>query len=336
MYLTAYKRLKKTFYSVEKFKADKVTMCIESEDYNPSDNIKQAISDFEEDVLGLPEKFQYILDNKSKHYHTFQIPKRSGGMRDIKEPVGDLKEIQRRICYTMKSQLKVLPHNCCHGFVKYRRCLSAMQVHQANESMWFLKVDLKNFFPSISSGLIYEMFKKIPQTAQLSVEARRILVDFLTDETGHLTQGCISSPYIANLVLIEFDYLFSQYCRENNLIYTRYADDMCISSRVKFNVGPVVNEIKSLLPAGIKLNPEKTKMTSFNQQNVFLGIHYNQNKDLTVGRGTKHLMKVIAHKMELGQIPAEETQTWKGRLSYYSSIEPEYFSNPKFDVIRRA
>ena len=337
MYLTIYKPVKRDFFTHEEWQSRKYTKVIPTlDDYNPNEEIATAIANANNNpdvywALGLD--YLSILKNKAAHYRSFQIPKRDGSMRDIKTPTGNLKVIQKNICYLMKSELKILPHDCCHGFVKHRKCLSAMQRHQENGSMWFLKLDIKNFFPSISSGLIYETFKTLPQTASLTPNVRRLLVDLLTDETGHLTQGCISSPYIANLVLMEFDYKFSTWCAENNLTYTRYADDMCISSRVKFKVGPVVNEVKSLLPPGLHINKEKTKLTSFNQENVFLGLHYNQNKDITVGYKTKHLMKVIDHKASLGQIPFEERSLWKGRLAYYSSIEPDYFVG-RFDNIR--
>lgn len=332
LYLTVYKHLHNTFFGREEFKGDKVTLQLESLDsYKPSREVFDNLI-----VANQPEFWNQgkaIHSDMKRNYHEFTIPKRDGGERTIKEPVGNLKNIQRNICYKMKSELKILPHNCCHGFVKHRRCLSAMQKHQDNGSMWFLKLDIHNFFPSVSSGLIYDTFKMIPQMATLSVGIRRMIVSYLVDETGHLTQGCVSSPYIANLVLLDFDYKFSEYCRNNNLIYTRYADDMCISSRVQLDVKDIVKTVKSLLPPGIKLNNEKTKYTSINKQNVFLGIHYNQDRQLTVGKDTKHLMKVIAHKASLGQIPDDEHSLWKGRLIYYRSIEPDYFSNPRFDSI---
>lgn len=332
-YLTVYKHLHNTFFGREEFKGDKVTLVLNTLfEYHPSEAIEKAITDGY--GLNYWHQDRAIDADMKKNYRQWTIAKRDGGERLIKEPVGNLKLIQRNICYKMKAELKILPHDCCHGFVKHRRCLSAMQKHQDNQSMWFLKLDIHNFFPSISADLIHHTFMMIPQTALLPYYVRRTIVSYLVDETGHLTQGCVSSPYIANLVLLDFDYKFSEYCRNNNLTYTRYADDMCISSRVQIDVKDVVDTVKSLLPSGIHLNYEKTKYTNINKENVFLGIHYNQDKQLTVGRETKHLMKVIAHKAQLGQLPVTEHSLWKGRLIYYSSIEPEYFKNERFDSIR--
>ena len=333
MYLTVYKKLKGTGFYKEQFKGDKVTLKLNPVDYKPTPEVKGAM--LMARVITWWSNGMDMPEDKASRYHAFQIPKRNGKMRDIKEPIGSTKAIQRNICYKMKTELQILPHDCCHGFVKYRRCLTAMQKHQDNQSNWFLKLDISNFFPSISKELILNTFKLIPQFMYVDTDVREWLADALTDETGHLTQGCISSPYIANLVLLEFDYKFSNWCRKNNLVYTRYADDMCISSRVKFDKSAVVSKVKGLLPEGINLNDEKTKMTSIAGENVFLGIHYNQNKDLTVGYKTKHLMKVMAHKADLGQIPDEERSLWKGRLIYYTSIEPLYFNNSRFDSLRR-
>lgn len=334
MYLTYYKPVKRGWLQKEaKYVGEKVTIEVDSLDldklkakipFSPADLTMTSISH----ATCLPE-------NKADRYRTFSIPKKSGGMREIKEPVGDTKTAQACAVFLLQSCLKAHPHDCCHGFVKGRRCLSAMQRHQKNGSMWFLKLDIKNFFPSISKQMLIDMFNMVAQTNALSNEMKEQLADLFTDETDHLTQGCKSSPYLANMVLIDFDYKFNKWCLANNLTYTRYADDMCISSRVKFEPVEVVSKVRELLPDGIDLNLQKNKFTSFAQENIFLGLHYNRDKNITVGHDTKHLMKVIAHKAELGQIPEEEKLTWKGRLVYYTSIEPEYFKDSRFDAIRK-
>jgi len=276
---------------------------------------------------------QLDLNNKAQYYHEFDIPKRNGGVRHIKEPLGDMKKAQRDICNKLKYQLQVLPHDCAHGFVKKRSCKTAMLRHKEAQSRWFVKFDLHNFFPSCSKEMVVEAFKNIAQLrGVLTEDMMKTLADVLTDETGHLTQGCISSPYIANLILLDFDFKLDDYCKHNHLIYTRYADDLCISGQYNFNWKAVSRKIQELLPEGIHMNFEKTKYTSYNQENIFLGIHYNQQMNLTVGYKTKRLMKVIAHKARLGLIPAEELATWKGRLNYYKAIEPDYFSSEVFNM----
>lgn len=279
--------------------------------------------------------FPYELDlsNKAQYYHEFDIPKRNGKMRHIKEPLGNMKRAQRHICNAMKYKLHILPSDAAHGFDKGRCCKTAMQVHKEAQSTWFVKFDLHNFFPSCTKDMVMEALHRVAQLGTTMTDSQiAMLADVLTDETGHLTQGCVSSPYIANLILLEFDKMLLCYCKHNHLTYTRYADDLCISGQYKFDWKAISKYIQEWLPEGIYMNFEKTKFTNYKQENIFLGIHYNQDKNLTVGYKTKRLAKVLAHKAKNGELSDDEYKTFKGRLSYYKSIEPEYFSQERFKV----
>lgn len=266
-----------------------------------------------------------IPQNVPKEYREFDIPKRDGSLRHIKEPMPQLKVAQAQLVRYMQMNLKVLPHNAAHGFVKGRGCYSAMKVHQDAGSRWFLKVDIHNFFPSISNTMLLDAFCKIANMHYISVRTMLQMIDIFVDETNHLTQGCKSSPYLANLVMLEFDYKFSEYCAKHGFTYTRYADDMCISAPNKFDKKLTVQTIKRLLPEGLTLSEHKTKLSSINGRNIFLGIHYNQDMDLTVGYKTKKLFKTIMYKAGRGELSREDARLWTGRLYYYQSIEPAYF-----------
>lgn len=303
------------------------TLKVDEVDYSklPSACSSELASDYLAGVTA--DTIEALLSSKASYYHEFDIPKKNGKMRHIKEPIGKMKQVQKTVIFKMKSELGIMPHDAAHGFVKYRNCLSAMKRHQVAGSIWFAKFDLSDFFPSISKEIIINELGKIANLQRQNLE---FIADILTDETGHLTQGCVSSPYIANLVLTEFDYKLTEWCVKQGLTYTRYADDLCISADHWFPILTVQKEILELLPNGIKLNKSKTKLSNIYKENIFLGIHYNMDKDLTVGYKTKKLMKTIAHKAKYCQLPPDEFPTWKGRLSYYKSIEPEYFKQVKF------
>lgn len=44
-----------------------------------------------------------------------------------------------------------------------------------------------------------------------------------------MPQGALTSSYISNLVMKEFDEEIGNYCKENGISYTRYSDDMTFS-----------------------------------------------------------------------------------------------------------
>ena len=304
----------------------------EIDNYNPPAYVQRIGDKTYQDITG----FTYTeLHEAGKHYQEFDIPKRNGKLRHIKAPTGKLKAAQAYVMNFMRYSLMIQPHNCCHGFEKGRSCKTAMQVHQANNARWFLKVDFSNFFPSIGTELLSQMFNSIANFDSYEPLDIEELIWILTDETGHLTQGCKSSPYISNLCLMDFDYKLTNFCAQHCLTYTRYADDMLISSPYKWDWKGTMRFIRTILPVGLSINDEKTQYRSMNWHNYSLGICYNKDQQLTVGHAKKNELKVICHKLELGQTEGIDKLLWKGRLNYYTSIEPDYFSQTRFDILRR-
>ena len=283
------------------------------------------------------DTLEYIMakaETVDRTYREFDIPKRNGKVRHIKTPVGDLKPLQAWVKNYFQKDLAIMPHNCCHGFEKGRNCHTALKVHQANSSEWFMKLDIADFFPSITTSILYNSLRNIANCSKLDNTELDVIVSLLVDETGHMTQGCISSPYFSNLVLLEFDNKFTMWCNKRGLVYTRYADDMIVSSADSFAYRTVEHKVVELLPAGLRLNRDKTQYRNYKWHNFNLGLCYSQDKKITCGKDMKNLFKVIAHKLQLGD-ETIDTVLWKGRFNYYASIEPEYFSQPRFDIFRR-
>ena len=263
----------------------------------------------------------------SDRYETFRIPKASGGMREITAPLPELREIQRTILKLMTKQCKFLPHNAAHGFTKNRNPKTALQVHQANKSKWFLKIDIKDFFPSCTEDAVKEALAHTYPFCLIESNLRRMLTQVATKD-GVLPQGSPLSPLLANMVMIPFDIALTEYCKENKLIYTRYADDIMISSREHFNPGRVLIDVQVLLEdAGFTPNYDKVRYGSSAGRNWNLGLMYNEAGNITVGHKKKKLVKTMVHNFTTK--PEEQTQENKykliGIVGYCAYIEPDYF-----------
>lgn len=274
-----------------------------------------------------------ILDETalSLAYRTFKIPKHSGGMRTIEAPTDDLKCVQYDIACMLTDVLHVLPHNAAHGFTKNRNCKTAIQVHQRNESVWFLKLDIKNFFPSISRRMIKEALKNNAVTAAYLTTDTIVRLSKICTKDGVLVQGSPTSPILSNMVLVEFDETLTRYCNNKKLIYTRYADDILISSKNKFNPTALEIEVSSMLEDitdnRLLINKEKTRFGNCNGRNWNLGLMYNKDKEITLGAKKKHALKCELHRFkthpELQTL--ENFQKLQGKIGYGVYIEPNYF-----------
>ncbi|EGO9008664.1 RNA-directed DNA polymerase [Enterococcus faecalis] len=173
-------------------------------------------------LLGLEKTdFYNILFKLEYQYHEVEIPKKKQGeLRTLFLPSIKLKYMQRwildNILYSQECNNEVT------GFVPSKSIIDNAKPHIGQK--YILKLDIQDFFPSISKIRVFLMFKHFGYTNDLSNTLSNICI-----YKNELPQGAPSSPYIANLVCKKMDSRFLGLCKKNNLKYTRYADDITIS-----------------------------------------------------------------------------------------------------------
>lgn len=164
------------------------------------------------------------------------------------------------------------------AYTKRKSYLDMFEPHR--NSYRFLRLDIKSFFHSISRDLLKDtlsshvsedLFFSSNYAKQTLIDA---LLNILTINLGDtykdkdltnrdiLLIGFPSSPVVSNIVFRKFDFLIQKLCSENNIIYTRYADDMLFSSTAdsKFiHSEHFIREVSYILSlGGFKLNGDKT------------------------------------------------------------------------------
>lgn len=293
------------------------TVKIKRKDFVMSDNFREFLSEL--------FKLEVVATTKEIKYTVFRLKKKSGGYREIEAPNEEIKEIGRVFLKIMK-KYKMLCHNSVHGFVPHRNTKTALKVHQDNRSKWFLKLDIEKFFDSFSEPFLDNQLRKYLYTGTTIQESACY--------KGRLTQGNPMSPMLANLAFVEYDYYIDKFCKENGLVYTRYADDMLISSRVGFDFKAVEKEIEQILcmhkENPFKLKKRKTRYGSIAGKNWNLGLMLNKDNEITVGSKNKKVLKAMMHNANTKGCTDEEKYKINGLLGYYKYIEPEYFKDKDF------
>ncbi len=105
------------------------------------------------------EMLNLVTKENSLPYTTFQIPKHTGGMRIIQAPDTYLKKAHQDVLDALYKE-HILVHEAAQAFVPEHGTLTALQKHQANKSRWFLKLDIRNFFPSLNYRFVLTQLKK--------------------------------------------------------------------------------------------------------------------------------------------------------------------------------
>lgn len=280
----------------------------------------------------------FINDGLEKHYTSFKIPKRNGKLRQIDAPDEDLKQILRQLKDQLQNRFKCLPHNAAFAYVKNRAPLDALKKHQRNESKWFLKLDLKNFFPSCNESFIHAQLSQIHPFSQCYTDKESQKAIFTVIQgamlRGGLPQGTPLSPFLTNIIMIPIDYAIHNLCKQFNkqhLVYTRYADDILISSKYNFDFKEVEKQIDAILKrtSPLQINREKTRYGSAAGSNWNLGLMLNKDNNITLGYKAKRELKkdLLSICTTIDAWAAEDLKALHGTISYFLQIEPEYITH---------
>lgn len=277
--------------------------------------------------------------DRASLYKTFYIPKSSGhGFRRIDAPNEALMSALRILKSIFDDDFRALYHTSSFAYVKNRSTIKAMQRHQANESKWFGKFDLSNFFGNTTMEFVMNQFSmifpfseviKVPRGKQELEKALELA--FLN---GGLPQGTPVSPTITNIMMIPMDFVLANGFRNfggKAFVYTRYADDFLVSCKFHFNCGEVqqfiVDTLKSFA-APFTLNREKTRYGSSSGSNYNLGVVLNKDNVISVGYKKKRQFQAMLSSYVLDRQNGNpwslvDIQVLDGYRNYYKMVEGE-------------
>jgi RNA-directed DNA polymerase len=221
------------------------------------------------------------------HYRRFTIPKRSGGERTISAPMVRLKAVQHWILEHVLEPIALAEP--AHGFVPGRSMVSNAVVHVGAAVV--INVDLKDFFPTVTYRRVKGLFAKLGYSEQVATVLGLVcsepdIVESTLDGITYyvargprrLPQGAPTSPAITNVLCRRLDNRIAGYARARGLTYTRYADDLTLSSKdPAIDVGAVLGFIRKVVAAeGFAVHPDKVRVVRRGRRQEVTGIVVNE------------------------------------------------------------
>lgn len=241
-----------------------------------------------------------------------------------------------------ESDFGALYHTSAFAYIKKRSTIDAVKRHQQNESKWFGKYDLSNFFGSTTMEFVMKQLALIyPFSEVVKIPQGREELETALDLAflnGGLPQGTPISPLITNIIMIPIDHRLYNALRKfeteggsQKFIYTRYADDFIISSRYDFSFRQIEQFLVDTLAefgAPFSLNQKKTRYGSSAGSNWNLGVMLNGSNEITIGHARKRRFECALDsysKCRNSGLPweKEDVQVLAGQLSYYRMVEQE-------------
>lgn len=151
------------------------------------------------------------------------VKPKPGSKRQTFDALGALKTIHRRIQIVIFNQV-IFPEYL-HGSLKGCDYVTNASLH-INKQLLICE-DVKQFFPSVSAANVHDVWCAF---FGFSSDVATLLTQ-LTTKDGALPQGSITSSYLANLVLWRDEPLLHAKLAARNITYSRYVDDMAMSSQ---------------------------------------------------------------------------------------------------------
>lgn len=273
------------------------------------------------------------------HYVRFQIPKKSGGTRELAAPHRDMAQCQEWIRINILDRVAL--HDAAHGFVHGRNTVSNAQPHVQQAAV--VNADLKDFFPSITFPRVKGVFQQLGYSpaaatvlALLCTECPRRQVTFdgrmLYVATGPraLPQGACTSPALSNLVARGLDGRLAGLARKLGWNYTRYADDLTFSAsgEATAKTGWMLARLRHIVgEENFAVNEKKTRVQRPNTQQTVTGIVVNQRPN--VSRETVRRLRAILHRAKSEGLAAQNREqhphfeSWLvGMIAYVQMVNP--------------
>ncbi len=255
------------------------------------------------------------LNKFEPKYRKIQIPKRTGGVRELIVPDSDTKRMQRVLSRRVFSRYRT--HEKCFGFSRGGSTVRNATFHIGKETL--INLDIADFFPSTNAYRIFDMLRNRGWTNA----AAKAIVQLVCVDNG-LPQGAPSSPILSNVVNWSLDMRLDRLATKMGMEYSRYADDLTFSysnycrgknHRLLSAVGQILKDHH------YRFNKKKKRILRAHQRQAVTGLVVNEKVNLP--RETRLWLRAVYHRMQT--CPAQCTltvQEYKGWLAYLKMANP--------------
>lgn len=258
-------------------------------------------------------------------YDRWPSRKKHGGLREIFEPLTPFDAITKNLHRSFTGLLPYEAPDHVHGFVHGRSTVSNASQHLGKKCV--LRVDLEDFFPSITTA----MTKASLWENGYEEKASELAVSIVTI-AGKLPIGLSTSPFLSNMVFLSTDRSLAEYAQSEGLSFTRYADDLTFSGEVTNRHRDDIYRI--LDDTGWSVNTRKTVFMRRGGPQYVTGLYVGEPDRPRIPPKIKRRMRWVLHMISkfgydiyMEEFRGERDEMHRRRLlgwaCYIAAVEPD-------------
>lgn len=294
----------------------------------------QLIENISKELNVPPEMLTKALKQSRTLVKHIIMKKRNGSDRTVYQPSKKLKIIQYWLINNIFVNLKV--HYVATAFLKNTSIKNNVLRH--TKGRYFLKLDIKDFFPSIKFNDLQPIISKWITEKNLTIiksellQVVRLSCFYIND---YLPIGYPSSPIISNIVMCEFDDKIIASLSDTDqygvTAYTRYADDMTFSTNTKGACNNIKHLVEKTLAGTVspklKLNSSKTTFVSSSGGSALVtGLRICHDGHLTIHRKYKDKVRSLFYSYKKGVLEENDIYSLKGHLAHIRHVDGLFYT----------
>jgi hypothetical protein len=297
----------------------------------------QAVANF---IGERPQLLSYLEKIRNNLYSVYYIPKKNGKRRQIvtyyykrvnmideydyelEKYSKDLERVHEKINNYIFKNLETPDY--IMGFKPGVSIIDVAKRHVRKKLV--ISLDIKDFFPSIHYKDIFNVLKDRYGFGEYAAW----IISKLVTYKNYLPQGTKTSPMASNIAFLPKDEELYKIAAKYNFTYTRYADDITISTNEDYTeeeIEKIINEMISVIEKdGFKINRKKIKIYPNTVKQYVLGMVVNRK--LNLPKDKKKLIRAMIHNYVVkNRVPPDVDpirykKTLMGKLNYLLMVNP--------------
>ena len=262
-----------------------------------------------------------MTESYQTDYEIYYIgQKNSNKKRLIQQPSNSLKQKQKELI----SLYNEFPLHTACACKKGSGPLNAALPHLG--AKYLLKVDISNCYQNITYDQVYDRIVKEYDNTDIKKEMLDNLKYCFINWKGRkiLPTGSPTSPILCNIALSSIDYYVNKAAKRYGYVYTRYMDDLNLSTKSNERDWRLINLIQGMLiGAGFPVNKKKTRWygRGDNDAKIVAGVSLQS----VSRRQIKRLVRARLQNLAKNNEPIDSIT--HGYLAYIKSIDIKTYRN---------
>lgn len=256
------------------------------------------------------------------------LKKRDGSPRPVYDTKPRLKFLLKKINHVFFNKIRY--PDFLKGSLKNQTHVKNAAAHSGCKTL--IQEDIRKYYDNITSEHVRAIWKDL---FKFSDEVTEILT-LLVTKNGFVQQGSPTSSYIANLVFFKHEPRLHQYLSELNISYTRYIDDIALSSKEvipKENITIALNKVIGMIKGyGLTPHPEKRSITpnKKNKIQTVTGLNVSRKSMPSIPKSERanirahlhHLSKIDLDAVDIKKV-IKDASSVSGRMALLKHLHPK-------------